>query len=88
MALLGAALWAADAAGTLVEQKSVLSGKVLSIIGAGTPVVEGQVLATVETLAGPVPAAKATADGVVKEIKVHEGEEIGRNAVILVLEKQ
>ena len=88
LALLAAAIWAADAAGELLEQKSVLGGKVLSVIEAGTPVVEGQVLATVDTLAGPVPAAKATADGVVKEIKVHEGDTIERNAVVLTLERK
>lgn len=88
LALLAAAALAADAAGEMIEQKSVLGGKVLSLIKAGTPVMEGQVLATVETIAGPVPAAKAAADGVVKEVKVQEGDTIERNTVLLLLEKQ
>lgn len=88
LALFAAAVLAADAAGEMIEQKSVLGGKVLSLIKAGTPVMEGQVLATVETIAGPVPAAKAAADGVVKEVKVQEGDTIERNTVLLLLEKQ
>lgn len=83
-AFLAAGIVAVHAAA--VEQRSVLNGKVVSVVAAGTAVKEGQVLATVETLAGPVPAVKATADGVVKEVKIHAGETVSQNTVAFILE--
>lgn len=85
-ALLAAGVWYAEAAD--VGQKSVLSGKVLSVAAVGTAVKEGDVLVTVETLAGAVPAVKATANGVVKEVKVHEGDMVNNQTVAVVLETQ
>lgn len=45
-----------------VSYQSVLTGKVASTVSVGTSVTEGQTLVTVETLAGPMAAAKSTVD--------------------------
>ena len=42
-----------------IAQNAVLSGTVTSVVDVNTPVKEGQVLATVDSLVGPVPAARA-----------------------------
>lgn len=68
------------------EQKAVLGGKVVSAAAVGTAVKAGDPLVLVETLAGPVPAAKATADGVVKEVRVQKGDMTSRDEVVAVLE--
>ncbi len=43
---------------TVVPQKSVLTGRVVSVVSPGTAVKEGDVLVTVTSLAGPVPAVR------------------------------
>ena len=43
-----------------VSYQSVLTGKVASTVSVGASVTEGQTLVTVETLAGPMAAAKST----------------------------
>ena len=55
-----------------VSQQAVLNGTVVSVIEAGTPVKEGDVLVSVDSLVGGVPAARADRDGVVKEVRVSE----------------
>ena len=52
-----------------VSQQAVLNGTVVSVIEAGTPVKEGDVLVSVDSLVGGVPAARADRDGVVKEVR-------------------
>ncbi|MFQ9571099.1 MAG: hypothetical protein ACLRZN_02365 [Dialister invisus] len=47
-----------------------MAGTVVSVVEPGTAVKEGDVLVTVTSLAGAVPASRAAADGVVKEVKV------------------
>lgn len=83
--LAGLAL-SAEAAGTLMEQKAVIGGRVESIVEEGAAVVEGDVLAEVGTLAGPVPAAKAAGDGTVREVRAEKGQTIARGDVVAVLE--
>lgn len=84
VAVLAGGLYSVRAAD--VAQRSVLSGKVVSVAAVGTPVKEGDVLASVETLAGAVPAVKATASGTVKEVKVQVGDMISNTTVAVVLE--
>lgn len=69
-----------------VEQKAVIGGAVQSVLTVGTAVTEGEVLAEVNTLAGPVPAAKASADGTVTEVCVARGDTVARGDVVAVLE--
>ena len=66
----------------IIQQKSVLEGTVISVVAPGTTVREGDVLATVNSLAGPVPAARAEADGVVKEVMVEKGQKINKQDLI------
>ena len=68
-----------------VPQMSVLSGKIVSVIAEGTRVKEGDVLVLVDSLVGPVPAARATVDGVVIEVTVGNGQIIDQNDQVAVI---
>lgn len=79
---LFAGAWA-SAASVLVDQNSVLSGKVHAVVGPGSAVREGDVLVVVNTIVGPSPAVRATTDGIVRDILVKPGADIiqGQTAV-------
>ncbi|MDT8903774.1 biotin/lipoyl-binding protein [Anaeroselena agilis] len=85
--VLAVAAWAM-AAGPLVDQKGVLSGRVLAdglaVPGAG--VREGDVLVRVEGLAGPAIAVRANIDGKVKEVLVKPGDTIRTGDVLVRIE--
>lgn len=91
---IGLALAALVAAGVYsvsaedVSQQAVLNGTVVSVIEAGTPVKEGDVLVSVDSLVGGVPAARADRDGVVKEARVQKGQTIAKQDVVAVLESK
>ncbi len=70
------------------SQQAVLNGTVVSVIEAGTPVKEGDVLVSVDSLVGGVPAARADRDGVVKEVRVQKGQTIAKQDVVVVLESK
>jgi biotin carboxyl carrier protein len=74
------------AAGHLVDHRSVLSGHVLSVVNPGTAVQEGTVLVVVGTLTGPIPAARATTDGIVKEVLVSPGDIIRQGDLVVRIE--
>lgn len=74
------------AAGHIVDHRSVLSGHVLSVVNPGTTVQEGTVLVVVGTLTGPIPAARATTDGVVKEVLVKPGDIIRQGDLVVRIE--
>lgn len=89
--LVLAALVAAGVYGVSAEdvlQQAVLNGTVVSVIEAGTPVKEGDVLVSVDSLVGGVPAARADRDGVVKEVRVQKGQTIAKQDVVAVLESK
>lgn len=69
-----------------VSQNAVLSGTVTSVVAVNTPVKEGEVLATVDSLVGPVPAARANADGVVTKVLVVKGQQITKQDAVAVIE--
>ncbi len=69
-----------------ISYTSVLSGNVVSVSSAGTPVQAGDVLMTVQSLAGPMPAVRADAEGTVKEVLVHPGTQVQQGAVVLIVE--
>jgi hypothetical protein len=73
---------------TVVPQKSVLTGRVVSVVSPGTAVKEGDVLVTVTSLAGPVPAVRADVDGVVKEVLVNQGENIEKQDTAVIIESK
>jgi biotin carboxyl carrier protein len=68
-----------------VPQKSVLSGSAVSVVAPGTHVKQGDVLVTVESLVGPVPAARATSDGVVKQVMVAKGSKVEPEQVVAII---
>lgn len=69
-----------------VSQTAVLSGTVTSVVAENTPVKEGEVLATVDSLVGPVPAARADSDGVVTKVLVVKGQKITKQDSVAVIE--
>ena len=69
-----------------VSQSAVLSGTVTSVVAVNTPVKEGEVLATVDSLVGPVPAARADSDGVVTKVLVVTGQKITKQDAIAIIE--
>ena len=70
----------------VVEEKAIMEGTVVSVVEPGTAVKEGDVLVTVTSLAGAVPASRAAADGVVKEVKVVKGQSLNKQDVVAVIE--
>lgn len=79
--------WTA-AAGAAVDQKGVLSGKVLAtcLVTPGTAVHEGDVLVCVDTITGPAPAVRANVDGTVIEVLVKPGDMIKTGDVLARIE--
>ena len=63
------------AASALVDQRASLSGQVSAsgLVRVGAAVREGDILVRVDTLTGPVPAARATTNGVIKDVLVTPG---------------
>ena len=66
------------AAGQMVDQRGVLSGRVLSngLIAPGAMAREGDILVYIETLTGPAVAVRANIDGVVREVLVVPGDKV------------
>lgn len=85
--LIALAAWV-SAATHLVDQRSVLSGKVVakSLAVPGTSVREGDVLVVVDSITGPVPAVRSTADGIVREVLVSAGDAVQAGEVLVRLE--
>ena len=85
--LLAATIWV-GAATNLVDQHGVLSGRVVSqnLVVVGTFVKEGAVLVSVESITGAAPAARATRDGVVREVLVKPGDLVRAGQVIARIE--
>jgi biotin carboxyl carrier protein len=79
--------WVATA-GNLVDQRGVLSGKVLAdnLAAVGAKVREGDVLVRVGTLTGAAPAVRANVDGVVREVLVSPGNTINTGDVLVRIE--
>ena len=63
-------------------------GTVVSITPAGTAVKQGDVLLTVDSLAGPMPAARAASDGVVKQVLVAPGTAVKRGTAVIIVEEK
>ena len=85
--LLGAAAWAV-AAGTVVDQRSVLTGTVLpqGLAAPGASVREGNILVYVDTIAGPAAAVRANTDGIVRDVLVRPGDRVKTGDVLIRLE--
>ncbi|MUP59205.1 hypothetical protein [Megasphaera hutchinsoni] len=70
-----------------VSYTSVLAGTVASIVTVGMPVNEGDVLVTIQSLAGPMAAARANGKGVVKAVYVTPGTAIQQGRVVVMVEE-
>ncbi len=86
LAAMVAALAASSVMAADVSYTSVLSGKVDSVVPVGTAVAEGDVLLTVESLAGPMPAARANSSGTVKSVTIQPGSAVTQGTVVVVVE--
>jgi len=85
--LLVAGIWVA-AAGNWVDQNGVLAGKVIekNLASVGATVKEGAVLVCVESITGSAVTARATRDGVVREVLVKPGDLIKAGQVVARIE--
>lgn len=85
--LLCLAAWVA-AANASVDQKTVLSGKVLPnhLVSPGNMVREGDILVVVDSITGPIPAVRATTDGKVSEVLVRPGDNVRTGDVLVKIE--
>ena len=86
LAAMVAALAVSSVMAADVSYTSVLSGKVDSVVPVGTTVAEGDVLLTVESLAGPMPAARANSSGTVKSVTIQPGSAVTQGTVVVVVE--
>lgn len=91
LALLGAtALASIVMAGGMADQRSALAGTVLAdqLAVVGQTVHEGDVLLKVQTISGAVPAARASANGTVRQVLVSPGGHVTAGQVVVKLEVQ
>ena len=81
--LVLAMAWAVSA-NSLVDQRSVLAGRVVAqdLVTAGARVKEGAILVEVTSITGSAPAARATVDGVVQEVLVKPGDMVHAGDVL------
>ncbi len=84
LAVVGVMTVAAEA----VVHTTVLSGKVTKVLPAGTAVKEGEVLVEVESLAGSMPAARATVDGTVATTETEVGADVKKGDEVAVVETE
>ena len=70
-------------ANAAVDQIGVLSGKVISVVSPGMSVREGDILVKVDTLTGPVTAARASTSGIVTEVLVKPGDVVKIGDVVV-----
>ena len=84
--MAASALGISTAEAAEAAQQAIVQGKVTSVIAVDTVVKEGDVLAEVDSLVGPVPAARADADGIVKQVLVTLGDTIHKQDVVAVVE--
>ena len=79
-----AGLMAMPAAAADVSYTTRLS--VVCVAPVGATVKEGDVLLTVNSLAGPMPAARSDKEGVVKTVLVQPGSQVQQGVVVVVVE--
>lgn len=81
--MLALPVWASS-----VSYPSILNGTVETVVPVGTVVHEGDVLVTVQSLAGPIAAARAKASGVVQDVQTAPGETIQQGTVVVIVENK
>lgn len=85
LAMVGAFFLGSTALAADVQHTAVLGGTVANVAPVGQSVKEGDVLLTVNGLAGPMPATRASVDGVVKAVMVHPGTDVHQGEVVIVV---
>lgn len=75
-------------ANQLLDQRAVLSGTVMAanLAVPGANVREGDILLVVDTITGPVPAARATTDGIIRQVLVRPGDAVKSGDVVVRIE--
>jgi len=68
---------------SIINEKTVLSGKVSWTIQPGIMVKQGSALVNIATLTGEITACRASADGIVQEVLVHPGDNIGNGQIVV-----
>lgn len=81
--MLALPVWASS-----VSYPSILNGTVATVVPVGAVVHEGDVLVTVQSLAGPIAAARAKASGVVQAVQTAPGEAIQQGTVVVIVESK
>ena len=84
--MLFAAAAAFASANQAVAQNAVISGTVTHTVSVGTTVKSGDSLVEISTLTGTTSAARATVDGVVKQVLVKQGDTINPGEVVAYIE--
>lgn len=72
--------------GAEITQNSVLDGVAVYVIAEQNSVKAGDVLLSVESLVGDMPAARADSDGVVKKVFVKKGMKVKAGDPVAVVE--
>ena len=83
--ILLVAMFALTAIAADISITSTLNGKVSSsnLVRQGQEVKEGQTLVMIESIAGTVPAARATANGTVLQVLVKPGDTVKSGQVVV-----
>ncbi|MBB5336370.1 biotin/lipoyl-containing protein [Pectinatus brassicae] len=68
---------------SVINEKTILSGKVSWTIQPGIMVKQGSALVNIATLTGEITACRASADGIVQEVLVHPGDNIGNGQIVV-----
>lgn len=82
---LASMMIASAAFSATVNQGAVLGGKVVEVVPVGTVVKEGDPLLKVETIGGPMVAARAIVGGKITSVTVEVGAtvEVGQNIAVI-----
>ncbi len=85
--VIGVFAWSL-AAGQSIDQRGVLSGRVLpnGLVAVGAMAREGDILVYVETITGPAAAVRANVDGTVREVLVRPGDKVKTGDVLVRIE--
>jgi len=88
LSVLGALAGGMTAMAADVQHTAVLGGVVTSVTPVGAVVKEGDVLLSVNALAGTIPVTRASVNGVVKAVMVHPGSNVQQGEVVVIVESK
>ncbi len=85
LAIVGALFVVTVSLAAPITQNSVLGGVVVDTVAVGTQVKEGDSLLSVETIGGPMVAARATVNGTVTSVTVEKGAKVNVGQAVAVI---